>query len=75
MRSDQSDDGGPVDGTAGPSTDLQPALATRLLAEARRSTPDVERGDDGAAPFGPRVDVPDTASPADQLASFMGRRY
>lgn len=58
----------------GQSTDLDPALARQLLDNARGFLPDAMRGADGQAPFGPRVDVPDTAPPADQLAGFLGRR-
>ncbi|HET6811723.1 MAG TPA: TIGR03086 family metal-binding protein [Acidimicrobiales bacterium] len=58
----------------GQATDLDPDLARQLLDNARSFLPDAMRGADGQAPFGPRVDVPDTAAPADQLAGFLGRR-
>jgi uncharacterized protein (TIGR03086 family) len=58
----------------GQSTDLDPGLATRLLGIARESLPDAFRGADGEAPFGLRIEVPETACPADQLAGFMGRQ-
>ena len=58
----------------GQGTDLDPALARQLLDNARGFLPDAMRGADGQAPFGPRVDVPDTAPPADQLAGFLGRQ-
>jgi hypothetical protein len=32
------------------------------------------RGEEGKAFFGPRVDVPESAPAADQLAGFLGRR-
>jgi uncharacterized protein (TIGR03086 family) len=54
------------------STDLDPDLAAQLL-EAAQIIPDEMRGPDGQAPFGPKVDVPDSASAADKLAGFMGR--
>jgi hypothetical protein len=31
------------------------------------------RGPDGRAPFGPRVEVAESAPPADRLAAFEGR--
>lgn len=57
----------------GQSTDLDPAIAARLL-EAAQFIPDEFRGPDGQAPFGPKVDVPESASVADKLAGFMGRQ-
>ncbi|HYU39408.1 MAG TPA: TIGR03086 family metal-binding protein [Acidimicrobiia bacterium] len=57
----------------GQPTDLDPALAARLL-EAAQFIPDEFRGPDGQAPFGPKVDVPEPASAADKLAGFMGRQ-
>lgn len=57
----------------GQSTDLDPAIAAQLL-EAAQFIPDEFRGPDGQAPFGPKVDVPDSATAADKLAGFMGRR-
>ena len=57
----------------GQSTDLEPALATELLARAWAALPDSMRGPDGQAAFGPKVDVPESAPPADQLAGFLGR--
>jgi uncharacterized protein (TIGR03086 family) len=56
----------------GQSTDLAPALAPQLL-EAAQVIPDEFRGPDGVAPFGPVVEAPASASPADRLAAFMGR--
>jgi len=58
----------------GQDTNLDPDLAAALLANARNFLPDAMRGPDGQAPFGPRVDVPESAPPADQLAGFLGRR-
>jgi uncharacterized protein (TIGR03086 family) len=57
----------------GQSTDLDPAVAAQLF-EAAQFIPDEFRGPDGQAPFGPKVDVPDSATAADKLAGFMGRR-
>lgn len=58
----------------GVSTDLEPDLAARILERARQNISDQMRGEEGEAFFGPRVDVPDSAPPADQLAGFLGRR-
>jgi uncharacterized protein (TIGR03086 family) len=52
---------------------LDPALATGLLGQARLAVSDAFRGPDGQALFGPVVAVPDSAEPADQLAGFLGR--
>ena len=57
----------------GQGTDLDPDVARQLLENARGFLPDAMRGPDGQAPFGPRVDVPENAPPADQLAGFLGR--
>jgi uncharacterized protein (TIGR03086 family) len=57
----------------GHPTDLDPALASALLGQARLAITDALRGPDGQAPFGPAVPVPDSAGPADQLAGFLGR--
>ena len=58
----------------GQDTDLDPELAATLLANTRGFLPDAMRGADGQAPFGPRVDVPESAPAADQLAGFLGRQ-
>lgn len=58
----------------GQPTDLDPALAAELLANAQGFLPDALRGPEGKAPFGPRVDPPAGASAADQLAAFLGRQ-
>jgi uncharacterized protein (TIGR03086 family) len=55
-------------------TNLDPALASELLNQARQTVPDAFRGPDGQAPFGPAVEAPAGAGPADQLAAFLGRR-
>ena len=53
--------------------DLDPALATELLGQARIAITDAFRGPDGQAPFGPVSQAPAGAGPADQLAAFLGR--
>jgi uncharacterized protein (TIGR03086 family) len=58
----------------GQPTDLDPALATELLANAQGLIPDEIRGVDGQAPFGPAVDAPAGASAADMFAAFLGRQ-
>ena len=55
-------------------TDLDPALAGELVNQARQTIPDAFRGPDGQAPFGPALEAPAGAGPADQLAAFLGRR-
>jgi len=55
-------------------TDLDPALAGELLNQARQTIPDAFRGPDGQAPFGPAIEAPAGAGPADRLAAFLGRR-
>ncbi|MQY28772.1 TIGR03086 family metal-binding protein [Nocardia aurantia] len=56
----------------GRSHDLEPDLATDLLARARSEISDDLRGPDGTAFFGPAV-APASAAPADRLAAFLGR--
>jgi hypothetical protein len=58
----------------GQHTDLDPELATELLIQARLAVTDAYRGPDGMALFGPATRAPAGASPADQLAAFLGRR-
>jgi uncharacterized protein (TIGR03086 family) len=58
----------------GQSTDLDPGLAGQLLAIAEGFLPDELRGPEGQAPFGPKVDAPAGAAPADRLAAFLGRQ-
>ena len=57
----------------GQPTDLDPELATELLGQARLVITDAYRGPDGEALFGPARTAPAGASPADQLAAFLGR--
>jgi uncharacterized protein (TIGR03086 family) len=57
----------------GQSSDLDPELASTLLAQSKQSIQDGFRGPDGAAPFGAEQSAPDGACPADQLAAFLGR--
>jgi mycothiol maleylpyruvate isomerase-like protein len=54
--------------------DLDPELAAGLLSRARLAIIDSYRGPDAEAPFGPAVQAPAGAGPADQLAAFLGRR-
>jgi uncharacterized protein (TIGR03086 family) len=58
----------------GQPTDLDPELAASLLAFAQGSVPDAMRGPDGTAAFGPQLEAPAGAGPADQLAAFLGRQ-
>jgi uncharacterized protein (TIGR03086 family) len=58
----------------GQSTDLDPGLATQLLAIAEGFLSDQLRGPDGQAPFGPKVEAPAGSPPADRLAAFLGRQ-
>ena len=53
---------------------LDASLAEELLVEVVPLMPDDFRGADGAAPFGPRVEVADDAPAADKLAGFLGRQ-
>lgn len=57
----------------GLSTDLDPELAEQLLEAAALLVPDQRRGDEPMA-FGPKVEPPAGATPADRLAAFMGRQ-
>jgi uncharacterized protein (TIGR03086 family) len=54
--------------------DLDPELAAGLLSQARLAITNSYRGPDGEAFFGPAVEAPAGAGPADQLAAFLGRR-
>jgi uncharacterized protein (TIGR03086 family) len=55
--------------------DLDPEMATQLLAVAQGFIPDEFRGPDGSgAPFGPAIAAPASATPADKLAAFLGRQ-
>jgi len=57
----------------GQNTDLNPGLASGLLQGAKAAIPDAFRGPDTKAPFGPEQSASAGASPADQLAAFLGR--
>jgi len=57
----------------GQPTDLDPELAAALLGFAQAFLSDAMRGSDGASPFGAQVEAPAGATPADQLAAFLGR--
>mgnify|MGYP001816067976 CR=1 FL=1 len=56
----------------GQDTDLAPDLASGLVAQAKANISESFRGPEGA-PFGPEQTADDDASPADQLAAFLGR--
>lgn len=56
----------------GQDTNLAPELAERLLGQSRSAIQESFRGPEGA-PFGPETEAGSSASPADQLAAFLGR--
>src|SRR5215472_6539374 len=58
----------------GQPSDLDPELAVKLLAQIEKLLPDALRGPEGEAPFGPKIEVIGSASAADRLAAFEGRR-
>jgi uncharacterized protein (TIGR03086 family) len=58
----------------GQPSDLEPELAELLLAQIKPILPDAMRGPDGEAPFGPRIEIAESAPAADRLAAFEGRR-
>jgi uncharacterized protein (TIGR03086 family) len=58
----------------GQPSDLDPELSRQLLAQIERLLPDAMRGPEGEAPFGPKVEVPSSASAADRLAAFQGHQ-
>ena len=58
----------------GYSADLDPELAAGLLSRARLVITNSYRGPDSQALFGPTVQAPADAGPAEQLAAFLGRR-
>jgi uncharacterized protein (TIGR03086 family) len=70
---DQFQHGWDLAKATGQATDLDPDLASDFLGFVRAAIPDAFRGPDGKAPFGPVVSVPESASPANQLAGFLGR--
>ncbi len=57
----------------GQATDLDPELASGLLAGARQFVQPALRGTEGQKPFGPEQLAPHGASEADRLAAFLGR--
>jgi uncharacterized protein (TIGR03086 family) len=57
----------------GHHTDLDPGLADELLVQARVEILDAYRGPEGEAIFGPIVEAPASACPADRLAAFLSR--
>lgn len=58
--------------STGQDTDLDHALATQLLEASRAAIQPAFRDPDGNV-FGPEQPAPEGASPADQLAAFLGR--
>jgi uncharacterized protein (TIGR03086 family) len=60
--------------STGQDTDLNPALAAKVLEHAKATIPDQFRGPDPKAPFGPEQQAPAGASNADKLAAFLGRK-
>jgi uncharacterized protein (TIGR03086 family) len=56
----------------GQDTNLAPELATGLVAQAKANISENFRGPEGA-PFAAEQTAGDDASPADQLAAFLGR--
>lgn len=56
----------------GQDTDLAPDLAAALLAQSRQSIQPAFRSEEGSI-FGLEQPAPESASPADQLAAFLGR--
>lgn len=70
---DQFQHGWDLAKATGQATQLDPELAGQLLGFVRAAIPDAFRGPDGKAPFGPVVSVPESSSPVDQLAGFLGR--
>ena len=56
----------------GQDTNLAPELATELLAQSRQAIQPGFRSEEGAI-FGLEQPAPEGASPADQLAAFLGR--
>ncbi len=58
--------------STGQHTDLDPELAAELLVVAQLAITDDFRGPEGQALFGPVRPAPAGASPADQLAAFLG---
>jgi uncharacterized protein (TIGR03086 family) len=57
----------------GQSTDLDPELASQLLAGAQAFIQPAFRGEDTKSPFGAEKSAPANASEADKLAAFLGR--
>jgi uncharacterized protein (TIGR03086 family) len=70
---DQFTHGWDLASAIGHHTDLDPELANELLIQAQTAVPESFRWSDGLAPFGPIVDAPAGACPADRLAGFLGR--
>jgi uncharacterized protein (TIGR03086 family) len=60
--------------STGANVTLDDQLAAEILEGVRPLLPDSFIGQDGKAPFGPEVAVPETASATDRLAGFLGRQ-
>ena len=71
---DQFVHGWDVAKATGQSTELDPELAAQFLDFYRPALPDVFRGPDPVAPFGPAVTVPASAGSLAQLLAFLGRQ-
>ena len=57
----------------GQDTNLDPQLAEQILAASRKTISPAIRGDE-PMPFGPEVQIDDSAPAADRLAAFFGRQ-
>ncbi len=71
VTTDQFTHGWDLARATGQPTDLDPELATTLLAQV--AIPDQFRGEDGKAAFGPIREAGSGASAADRLAAHLGR--
>jgi len=60
--------------STGQSTAIDPEIAA-VCWESVKDLPDMFRGPEGSGmPFGPKVEVPDSASPGDKLIAQVGRQ-
>jgi uncharacterized protein (TIGR03086 family) len=58
----------------GQDSNLDPALASEVLAGARQFIQPAFRGEDTKMPFGAEQSAPAGATPCDELAAFLGRQ-